>query len=380
MHYVSQEQIARAREIDILSYLQSCEPYELVSLGKDRYCTRTHDSLKISNGKWYWWSQGIGGVSALDYLIKVKGLPLPKAVEQILGTDIAVEELPFSKEKRQAQRKTTSTDTVTKKSQSLQTTSQSAVSAISTVSQGTEAEINFSRPVPFLLPKPAGNNRRVVGYLLGRKIDLEIIRYCLEHYLLYEEALHHNAVFVGRDTNGKPQYAMMRSTLSQKRFMQEVDGSNKAFSFRIPAENTLNYSAQAVDNNNNSTLHIFESAIDALSFATLLKNNGYDWRRESYLSLGGVAKSKELPIALQQFLQDYPAPAAIHLRLDNDEVGKTAAQAISSILLNDGYLVKNYLPPKGKDYNDYLCLIAGEAVPKEKLREKPKDDKREIMR
>lgn len=34
--------------------------------------TREHDSLKISNGKWFWWSRGIGGVSALDYLIKVK--------------------------------------------------------------------------------------------------------------------------------------------------------------------------------------------------------------------------------------------------------------------------------------------------------------------
>ncbi len=30
-------------------------------------------SLKISNGKWIWWSRGIGGRSALDYLIKVKG-------------------------------------------------------------------------------------------------------------------------------------------------------------------------------------------------------------------------------------------------------------------------------------------------------------------
>ncbi len=36
------------------------------------YCTKEHDSLKISNGKWYWWSRGFGGVSALDYLIKVK--------------------------------------------------------------------------------------------------------------------------------------------------------------------------------------------------------------------------------------------------------------------------------------------------------------------
>ena len=49
------------------------------------YCTREHDSLKISNGKWCWFSQGIGGRSALDYLIKVKGIPFTEAVEMILG-------------------------------------------------------------------------------------------------------------------------------------------------------------------------------------------------------------------------------------------------------------------------------------------------------
>ena len=54
---------------------------ELVHFSGNTYCTRTHDSLKISNGKWYWWSQGIGGRSALDYLTKVKGVELRQAVE-----------------------------------------------------------------------------------------------------------------------------------------------------------------------------------------------------------------------------------------------------------------------------------------------------------
>lgn len=37
------------------------------------YTTRRHDSLKISNGKWMWWSQSISGRSTLDYLIKIRG-------------------------------------------------------------------------------------------------------------------------------------------------------------------------------------------------------------------------------------------------------------------------------------------------------------------
>ena len=48
-------------------------------------CTAEHDSLKISNGKWYWWSRGIGGVSALDYLIKVRDFSFVEAVQTITG-------------------------------------------------------------------------------------------------------------------------------------------------------------------------------------------------------------------------------------------------------------------------------------------------------
>ena len=63
--------IEQARQMDLLSYLQRYEPNNLKRVTGEVYCTREHDSLKISNGKWYWWSRGFGGVSALDYLIIV---------------------------------------------------------------------------------------------------------------------------------------------------------------------------------------------------------------------------------------------------------------------------------------------------------------------
>ncbi|MFR7895421.1 MAG: topoisomerase, partial [Dysosmobacter sp.] len=67
-------QIAAAREMDLLTYLRRFEPEELVHIGGDTYATRTHDSLKISNGKWCWWSRDIGGTNALDYLTTVEGV------------------------------------------------------------------------------------------------------------------------------------------------------------------------------------------------------------------------------------------------------------------------------------------------------------------
>ena len=72
MPYIPPEVVAKAREMDLLTYLKNYEPHELVHFGGNTYCTREHDSLKISNGKWCWFSRGIGGYSALDYLIKVK--------------------------------------------------------------------------------------------------------------------------------------------------------------------------------------------------------------------------------------------------------------------------------------------------------------------
>ena len=35
------------------------------------YRTVDHDSLKMSNGKWFWWSQGFGGYNALLLLINL---------------------------------------------------------------------------------------------------------------------------------------------------------------------------------------------------------------------------------------------------------------------------------------------------------------------
>ena len=72
MPYIEPEALQEARRVNALSWLKENEPWNLIRLSINNYCTAEHDSLKLSNGKWYWFSKGIGGVSALDYLIKVK--------------------------------------------------------------------------------------------------------------------------------------------------------------------------------------------------------------------------------------------------------------------------------------------------------------------
>ena len=85
MPFYDSEAIERAGQVDLLTYLQTCELQELVHVSGNVYCTKTHDSLRISNSKWCWFSRGIGGYSVLDYLIKVNGYSFLEAMETISG-------------------------------------------------------------------------------------------------------------------------------------------------------------------------------------------------------------------------------------------------------------------------------------------------------
>ena len=51
MPYVAPEVVQRVKQIDLLTYLKTYEPSELVHFSGNVYTTRSHDSLKISNGK-----------------------------------------------------------------------------------------------------------------------------------------------------------------------------------------------------------------------------------------------------------------------------------------------------------------------------------------
>jgi len=306
MPYVAPEQIKRAKQMDLLTYLQHYEPQELVHFSGNVYTTRSHDSLKISNGRWCWWSRGIGGRSALDYLIKVRGMKLPEAVMRIDGQTAVVSSVP-SKAREPVD------------------------------------------PRRLLLPDKNKSNDRVVAYLKGRGIHGTLIDYCLQTGRLYESRHRHNAVFVGFDLQGVPRYGALRGT-SGSRFMGDVSGSDKRLSFSIPTRDI------------STKLHLFESAIDLLSYGTLELLSGRDWRRENCLSLAGIYRPKKNieestpPAALMQYLKDYPQISEIALHLDNDAPVRLAAETIKTIL-SPTYTVLDEPPKRGKDYNDYLRMV-----------------------
>jgi len=316
--YIQPDIVDEVRKMDLLTYLKSYEPHELVRITNHVFSTKTHDSLKISNGKWYWWSRGIGGKSALDYLIKVKGYGFQDAVRMIASNTKIKAPVIFD-------------------------------------------SVSDTKRRDFSLPAKNINNNRIIKYLMDRGIDREILQSCIKSGLIYESHPHHNAVFIGYDDEKVPKYAFYRST-GNNRFIGEVSGSDKRYSFRIL-------------NNDINTIHIFEGGIDLLSYATLIKMNDRQWKDYNLLSLGGIFQSKSksietdyvLPKALEHLLHTSGNLKNIILHLDNDEAGKTATKAISTALV-DKYTVSNEPPPAGKDLNDYLRIKQSKTRKKEFIR------------
>ena len=298
--------IEQARQIDLLSYLQRYEPGNLKRVAGNVYCTREHDSLKISNGKWYWWSRGIGGYSALDYLMKVRELGFVEAVQTLTG-DMGDWKPP-------------------------------------------PPAVKKDEPKVLLLPPRNKDSDKVLQYLFGRGIDYAIVQDCIADGTIYESTDYHNAVFIGKDESGIPKYAACRGTMGS--FKRDASGSDKRYSFRLLAREPT------------STVHLFEAAIDVLSYATYLKCEGKDYKAANLLSLSGVYQPKRelaesrIPIALTTFLNAHPQIKTIYLHLDNDKAGRLCTAALQELLQKD-YKIVDAPPPVGKDVNDFLMSYLG---------------------
>ena len=298
--FIRKDVLEKVRTLSAFDYLRNYAPDLLVKNGRTDYYHRDHDSLHFSNGKWYWWSQGKGGTSALDYLIIVEGYEFKEACNYL--SDLMIVSAPVT---------------------------------------------TYYHPKPvksFELPIKDKNNDLVIRYLCEvRKIDKGIVDDFISKGMIYQSANFKNAVFVGYDKD-KPAYAFKRSIF--KNFKLDHAGSNKAFSF--------NYT-----NKNSNELHVFEAAIDLLSYMTLLKMDEMDYTEYDYLSLAGASDKiaskfeADIPIALKTYLERNPNIKKIVFHLDNDEVGIGATTKIISVL-NSKYQCIDKHPVVYKDVNEEL--------------------------
>ena len=292
--YIPPPILDELKKVDLVTYFRTIMPYELVKVSANEYTTKTHDSLRMSNGLWNWCSRGFGGRNAIDYLMKTEQLEFNDAANLLL---------------KQLQNKVPTIDQQPVKTK--------------------ERHI--------IIPEKNTASDNVISYLKSRGIDEEIIKECIEKHLIYEEKHYHNAVFLGYDDLGNIKYAGCRST-NETIFKQDATGSDKSYSFRLES------------NTKTDTIYIFEGAIDALSYATFLKLYGMDYKAKTLISLAGIyqpasdiSKSK-IPLAIQRYLDKHPETKNIFLCFDNDKAGRKASKALQ-IVLADKYTVV-IKPPK----------------------------------
>ena len=153
-------------------------------------------------------------------------------------------------------------------------------------------------------------------------------------------------------------YGLINSRANTSAFSQD-----SSFSL-LSALETIGEDGELERKENLEEVHLFECAIDLLSYATLAKLNGQDWKEMSFVSLSGVyspakkIEDSKVPIALEKYLGSNPSVRKIRIHFDNDIAGRKAAQTLKTIL-PDKYEIVDEPPKAGKDFNDFLCMRMG---------------------
>lgn len=186
----------------------------------------------------------------------------------------------------------------------------------------------------FVLPAKSPSNSAAINYLVNvRGIDKDIVAEYIGRKMIYQDK-RNNAVFVGYNSDGKADFACIRGTYLEKRFVKDVEGCN--------------YNNCIFINNNSKALLVTESIIDALSVMTFLGTRRNDY---SYNALSGTGKIA----AVLNNLKAHENIRAVIIAFDNDKAGLNAGDRLETILRNAGWqgeILRNY--PKRKDWNDEL--------------------------
>lgn len=298
MSPLSDQEIAAARRVSVLEYFRTCLPRELIQVSAHDYRTKTHSSLVISdNGLFHWYSGGVGGNNAIDYLTKVEKLDFVSAVHRL--NDLR----PVLVQEDQRERPSS------------------------------------KEPRPFVQPARDNSDLKACAYLRGRGICEPVLQFCLGAGTLYQSrhGRYTNCVFLGLDANGTACSVFSRGC--EGGWRGDAPGSQKKYGFTIPAATQ-----------DCPLVFVYEAPIDALSGATLRwQERGKDWRDRWYLALGGLNYQP-----LEWFLDNHPETTVLYLCLDNDRAGRQFSARIQERLANRGYRIVDAPPRCGKDYNELL--------------------------
>ena len=263
--YFTSAEKRQANEVDLPSFLRD-RGEKLIMAGREYRLASDH-SITVRGAKWFDHATRRGG-GAVSFVMAFYDKTYPEAVTMLLGRD-GQGIIPIVKKEPEPQ-----------------------------------------GPKPFALPEAYLTMRRLYAYLTThRHIDRDVVTAFVREKLLYEDAAHHNCVFVGMDEHGEAKHAHLRRSL-----------------------------------------YVFEAPIDLLSHITLYPAG---WLEHSYVACCGTSIQPVL-----ERLRQNPKLDTVYLCLDNDEAGEDASESMAEELENMGLDVER-LRPQGKDWNDDLCAKRG---------------------
>lgn len=330
------EEMKIARETDLPDLLTSLG-YQVKRIGS-YHTVKEMDSIRIRNRRtWFRYSEGRGG-DAISFLQRFENKSFPEAVEYLLSYRLATNSISLaSAERRKLTHSAAAPSPIEPASLGFNGNPGKARDAHDpkrAAQRKKQAVKEEEQPTPFALPPPNPDQRRVFAYLRKRGIASQVIQGFIQAGLLYEDAEHHNCVFVGRDGAGIPVFASKRGTydLNGSGFKGGVPGSDKEVAFRLPGDP------------DNDTVLVFEAPIDLMSYCTL--------RRD--VTRNAVALNCLYDGPLNTYLRENPNIRRIILCLDADGPGRQAAQRMKDAYEAKGYTVTLNHPAQGKDWNEYL--------------------------
>ena len=256
--------------------------------------------VSIHGSEWYSQYEQVGG-GAINFVRKFFGLSYPEAVQSLLGSNVESAIIREPREQKRDEKK------------------------------------------PFALPEKHTDMRRVYGYLLReRLIDREVINRFVRDGLIYEDAEYHNAVFVGKNTEGVPVHAQKRATSPKSNFKGNLESSIAEYSFHF--------------NGTSEYLFVFEAPIDMLAYISMHPQR---WEDHSYVALCSTADRAAL-----QMLKDNPNIKTVYLCLDNDSAGQTGCERVANAIHGLGEYKVWRVTPQNKDWDEDLKALNGrEAIP-----------------
>lgn len=269
---------------------------KLIDAGKEKRLA-SNKSITIYNNKWYDHATGEGGFP-LQFVMQIYGTDYPTAMEMLLGCN-GEKLMVVPSEKKPKVRE------------------------------------------EFKLPAKNINMNKTYSYLTKtRLIDKSVVDFFVEKGLIYESkelskdgtTYYNNAIFVGKNKDGKPMHANKRSIYDGKIFKGNIKNSDAKYSF--------NYMGGG------DKLYVFEAPIDMLSFITMYKYT--NWKTQNFVALCGLSEESMFKVLGEKENIKHTV-----FCVDNDPAGYEFCEKMTYIF-NALNFSNSIVLAKNKDWNEDL--------------------------